>query len=194
MPSRFSYSARFRRRSIRPRRTDLLERKPVYYIYPGLIRMSGRRAVTIDSNCPASLYGTEHQRVDNLPSVTSCPSSSSPSISTATQHSPDTCAICLEPFRQSKDIIRQLPCNHFFHSKCRLPFFPFLCSKFPFQYILYRCACLIISTPLNASQRLSTRIILILTLSISHFKFCLLSNSCRRLCLVYLRHTDMKVS
>lgn len=75
-----------------------VDRKPVY-IYPGVIRMSKRRAVAIDTNCPATLFVQ-------------------PRISETQNH--HSCSICLDQFMSGKDIIRRLPCGHVFHSKCKL--------------------------------------------------------------------------
>lgn len=65
------------------------------YVYPGLLRMSQERAITIDMRCPASLHRGS----------TSCVN--------------DTCVICLDGLRPGCDIVRTLPCKHFFHSKCK---------------------------------------------------------------------------
>lgn len=65
------------------------------YVYPGLVRMSQERAVTINMRCPATLYQRSFSHVS------------------------DTCAICLDRLRPGYDIVRTLPCKHFFHSKCK---------------------------------------------------------------------------
>lgn len=61
------------------------------YIYPGVIRMSAQRALAVDTACPAL------------------------KLSTQCAH---TCSICLERMVQERDIVRELPCTHVFHSRC----------------------------------------------------------------------------
>lgn len=113
--------------------------KPIY-IYPGLIRMSAQRAVAIDSKCPASLYDPPSSS-----STSRAQSSSSQSMHGNVSHDPvsdspdhdqddhDTCAICLQTFVPTRDIIRRLPCSHFFHSKCKYSYTWFSFFLFPLE-------------------------------------------------------------
>jgi hypothetical protein len=90
------------------------------YIYPGLISAARSKALTLDCQCPATIYkclqcleyGERHaKQSQGEKGLADC------------SHE-DMCSICMDTFH-SHDLVRVMPCSsqHMFHSRCILTWF-----------------------------------------------------------------------